>query len=190
MFPNAQEASMEISAETKATDVFETQTCGRCGGSGHYSFNMLDGTRCYGCGGTGRKYTARGKAAKAYWEWLQTMPVELLQVGDRIFVSGAGWRKVTAITDNREEQRVGRIFDADDPEVVVRRERGAAIKEYRDGKVAVYEGVNIQTNGVGLGGERGTVRVSDPGCRVAILKSVAAYQATLTKQGKVRKASA
>ena len=28
-------------------------TCPRCGGSGHYSYNQMDGTRCYGCGGTG-----------------------------------------------------------------------------------------------------------------------------------------
>ena len=25
--------------------------CGRCGGSGHYSYNQIDGTRCYGCNG-------------------------------------------------------------------------------------------------------------------------------------------
>lgn len=30
------------------------QTCGRCGGSGNYSFNQIDGTRCYGCGGSGQ----------------------------------------------------------------------------------------------------------------------------------------
>lgn len=28
-------------------------TCPRCSGSGHYSYNQLDGTRCYGCGGSG-----------------------------------------------------------------------------------------------------------------------------------------
>ncbi len=29
--------------------------CPRCGGSGHYSYNQMDGTRCYGCNGTGIK---------------------------------------------------------------------------------------------------------------------------------------
>lgn len=29
--------------------------CGRCGGSGNYSFNAMDGTRCYGCAGAGGK---------------------------------------------------------------------------------------------------------------------------------------
>lgn len=28
-------------------------TCPRCGGSGHYSYNPMDGTRCFKCGGTG-----------------------------------------------------------------------------------------------------------------------------------------
>ncbi|WP_428957872.1 hypothetical protein [Streptomyces sp. cg35] len=46
---------------------FETQDCGRCGGTGEYSFNQLDGTRCYGCGGSGQRYSARGRRAlKAY----------------------------------------------------------------------------------------------------------------------------
>lgn len=27
--------------------------CGRCGGSGRYSFNQIDGSRCYGCNGKG-----------------------------------------------------------------------------------------------------------------------------------------
>lgn len=29
------------------------KVCGRCGGSGRYSYNMKDLDRCYGCGGTG-----------------------------------------------------------------------------------------------------------------------------------------
>ena len=43
--------------------------CKRCGGSGHYMYNQLDGTKCYGCMGSGiqtdivRAYTAKEKAA-------------------------------------------------------------------------------------------------------------------------------
>ena len=43
--------------------------CKRCGGSGHYSYNSLDGTRCYGCGGRGynvsevRAYTEKERAS-------------------------------------------------------------------------------------------------------------------------------
>ena len=42
--------------------------CPRCGGSGHYSYNQMDGTRCYGCGGSGirvmevRWYTDKQRA--------------------------------------------------------------------------------------------------------------------------------
>lgn len=32
-------------------------TCSRCGGSGRYSFNLIHGTKCYGCGGTGKQKT-------------------------------------------------------------------------------------------------------------------------------------
>lgn len=32
------------------------ETCGRCGGSGKYSFNLTDGDKCYGCMGLGRTY--------------------------------------------------------------------------------------------------------------------------------------
>lgn len=30
--------------------------CGRCGGGGHYSFNLYAGTTCFGCGGTGKRH--------------------------------------------------------------------------------------------------------------------------------------
>lgn len=30
------------------------QSCGRCGGSGRYSFNPVDGDRCFGCNGSGK----------------------------------------------------------------------------------------------------------------------------------------
>lgn len=43
-------------------DIFPTQNCRRCGGSGHYSYNPKDGTVCYGCGG--RKVVTARKFAK------------------------------------------------------------------------------------------------------------------------------
>lgn len=41
------------------TDVAERQqyTCTRCNGTGRYSFNLMHGTKCYGCNGTGKQYT-------------------------------------------------------------------------------------------------------------------------------------
>lgn len=46
--------AIEEKEEKKAEPVITTKPCSRCGGSGHYSFNLKDGTRCYGCGGTGK----------------------------------------------------------------------------------------------------------------------------------------
>jgi len=43
----------EKNALIRAARLKLTPTCGRCGGSGHYSFNQIDGSRCYGCGGAG-----------------------------------------------------------------------------------------------------------------------------------------
>lgn len=61
---------------------FEIQTCTRCGGSGRYSYNQIDGSRCYGCGGTGKSYTKRGRVAKLRYEERLCVPAGELKVGD------------------------------------------------------------------------------------------------------------
>lgn len=35
----------------------QTYTCTRCNGTGRYSFNLMHGTKCYGCNGTGKQLT-------------------------------------------------------------------------------------------------------------------------------------
>lgn len=62
----------------------ESVVCGRCGGSGQYSFNMIHGSKCYGCNGLGRKLSKRGDAAQVYLENLRMIAVEDLKVGDMI----------------------------------------------------------------------------------------------------------
>lgn len=32
-----------------------TEVCGRCGGGGRYSWNAIDGDKCFGCGGSGKR---------------------------------------------------------------------------------------------------------------------------------------
>lgn len=39
------------------------QTCGRCGGSGKYSFNLIRGTVCFGCNGSGSQMVDPAKVA-------------------------------------------------------------------------------------------------------------------------------
>ena len=68
------------------TPIFEHLTCTRCGGSGKYSFNMMDGTRCYGCNGSGHMLTKRGQAAQAFLNDMRSRPVEELKVGDLVYI--------------------------------------------------------------------------------------------------------
>lgn len=60
----------------------ESTVCGRCGGTGKYSFNMMHGSTCYGCSGAGRVLTKRGAAASKFLNALRNVPVETLKVGD------------------------------------------------------------------------------------------------------------
>lgn len=42
----------------------ELATCGRCGGSGHFSYNQISGTTCFGCGGSGKRYPSTREALR------------------------------------------------------------------------------------------------------------------------------
>ena len=46
----------EKNALARLTGLKLTPVCDRCGGCGQYSFNQVDGTTCYGCGGTGHRF--------------------------------------------------------------------------------------------------------------------------------------
>lgn len=43
------------SLQTRIAAFDEGKTCSRCGGSGHYSFNLIKGTVCFKCNGTGKE---------------------------------------------------------------------------------------------------------------------------------------
>jgi hypothetical protein len=76
---------------------FESQTCGRCNGSGHYSFNMMDGTRCYGCGGSGVVYTKRGRAARSQFDLSILVPAGDAQVGWIARGSNGKWFPIRSV---------------------------------------------------------------------------------------------
>lgn len=46
----------EANALPRLTGLKLTPVCDRCCGTGQYSFNQIDGTTCYGCGGAGHRY--------------------------------------------------------------------------------------------------------------------------------------
>lgn len=65
-----------------AIAAFETETCSRCGGSGEYSYNQIDGTKCFGCGGNGLQYTPRGHQAHQFYVKLMQKPAGDFVVGE------------------------------------------------------------------------------------------------------------
>ena len=61
---------------------FEAEICGRCGGTGRYSFNLRYGSVCFGCGGTKLRFTKRGAAAHAKYVEMLKVPLGSLVIGD------------------------------------------------------------------------------------------------------------
>ena len=64
--------------------VFENIVCSRCGGTGHYSYNEVNGSKCFKCRGSKATLTPRGLAAQNYYRDLITIPVSNVKVGDKI----------------------------------------------------------------------------------------------------------
>ena len=87
---------------------YEMGPCGRCGGSGHYSYCTMYGTVCFGCSGSGKRLTRRGRAAwKKADAWKKAnldLTVAGLRLGDVVeetVVAGSAvgtyWARVTKI---------------------------------------------------------------------------------------------
>jgi hypothetical protein len=74
---------------------FETVTCSRCGGSGKFSFNLMHGDMCYGCSGSGVKYTKRGLAAKQFFTESLSKPCEQVVAGDKVRIDTKKFHIVT-----------------------------------------------------------------------------------------------
>lgn len=150
---------------------FEHDLCGRCGGSGRYSYNQIDGDRCYGCGGSGWKLTKRGSAAQSFYRDNLMVPAATLKVGDLIrcctvagsFIS----EKTLPIIEIRASLRDGVMVPYDDPGIVI-----------------VCSGFTYHCAPDTL--IRKGLTVADR--REAIAKALA-FQATLTKEGKPRKST-
>ena len=68
---------------------FPIQTCTRCHGSGHYSYNQIHGTMCYGCGGTGVQIV---KKAKPAWVAFNANAKKLKQTMTKDLVVGIAYR--------------------------------------------------------------------------------------------------
>lgn len=105
---------MTPTTETRATDAagnpllitYETETCGRCGGSGQQY-----GTTCFKCMGRGKVYSKRGHAALNYGRELRTVKASEVQPGWLLFVQAGpfggrdGWFTVTKAEMTTQEWR-------------------------------------------------------------------------------------
>src|SRR5262245_60141187 len=148
---------------------FETEPCGRCGGGGMYGPLSVKAGRCFGCGGSGTRFSKRGAAAVEFYRAsLPTKRAEDLQVGDRFRASIQDrWATVTAVrpSPSRGTTEVSYV-DVEHTPII-----GAFGKLTRQGLVTT------------------TVVTLNPGREEVIRLRQAAldYQATLTKTGKPAK---
>jgi hypothetical protein len=156
---------------------FESKTCGRCGGGGHYSYCQRFGTVCFGCSGSGKQYTKRGLAAIAYARKLRTVKVSDLRAGMLMFVQDtvfgqfkAGWYEIESITPSESCQ-------------VSKQPDGSEVRHYyTDIKTRVL------TTGTFADAEVQAIESKD---RLAEIRKLALeYQDTLTERGTVRKRKA
>jgi len=88
-----------LEPQTDLAAGIETKTCGRCGGSGHYSFNQIDGTMCYGCRGTGTVRTKRGDAARNFFTASTLSRAEDVRVGWLALGDSGKWHPVREVED-------------------------------------------------------------------------------------------
>ena len=70
--------------KTEPKTRLEWEVCGRCGGGGSYSYNQMDGSRCYGCNGAGYNFTKRGAIARKYFDDLLSIRIADVKVGDLV----------------------------------------------------------------------------------------------------------
>jgi hypothetical protein len=143
--------------------IFESATCGRCGGSGNYSYNQVNGTTCFGCGGAGVKLTKRGSAAKAFYVESQQVPVADLKPG--MFVWDDTWGKKPKFM----------------PVLSIKLSDCQAVS---NGVTRNYVYIETSRCNHGVFAESKVRAVRDEAQRQEQLAAALAYQATLTKMGK------
>ena len=156
----------------------ETEVCGRCGGSGHYSYCQMYGTRCFGCHGSGKKYTKRGFAALQYLKGLLSKRYDQVAVGDTIKAGGCTnsgvpydmWAKVVEIRHYDNSRNSGSINGVP---MVMRSD----LLEIQTNKVTVC----------GVAPESIVECLHKTDFVLETAKQAKAYEATLTKTGKPRK---
>ena len=85
--------------------IYETVRCGRCCGSGRYSYCAQHGDTCFGCSGKGKVLSRRGKAAREnvaeLREQLCGVPAGEVTAG-MVVLLNKRWRQVSETTHETE----------------------------------------------------------------------------------------
>jgi hypothetical protein len=161
---------------------FEIQVCSRCHGSGRYSYCSDYGDRCFRCAGSGKTLTKRGATAKAYLEAICSKPATALNVGDRVLATGItlGGKPFTYVaTVVKVVPEGGGSWSS------ATTENGVTTSRSGIHTLVEVEHPKYGTKGIGCSPEQ-LFRVFGADNEEKI-KQALEYQATLTKQGTVRK---
>lgn len=156
---------------------FETEVCSRCHGTGRYSYCQDYGDKCFKCAGVGEVLSKRGAAASRFFTDLCMVPISTLKVGDRIRMEG--------LTANmRRYSYISTVVEIKRSESLVHWGSGSESGSY-------YPLTIIHKNEkFGEGGysaqDNSLVRVYRSDDKVKLEKALE-YQATLTKNGTVKK---
>lgn len=99
-------------------DIFETQSCSRCGGSGHYSYCTMYGTKCFKCGGTKRFFTKHGQRDLARYQAavdaVTLKPVADLKPGDSCKLDNEDMRRYHRVASiELGESSCSRLIDGE-----------------------------------------------------------------------------
>lgn len=158
----------------------ETAVCGRCGGSGRYSWCQMYKDRCFKCGGKGKVYTARGLVTHNHLVALRSKRADQLAAGDVIRAevefnpnSGCGKLKFVTLLSVRFERREEQGYTLSVSGEKVYREPCIVLE---CAELRWHVGADTMIR-VALTAEQKT----------ATLKAALDFQNTLTKKGKARK---
>lgn len=168
--------------DTKTTKL-ETVTCGRCGGTGEYSYNQMHGSTCYGCSGGKVVFTKKGKAAHDFLKGLRSKRAGDLKVGDSpqqedFFRGARGFYKIEKID----------VVDTIEKATSTWTDKVTGEKMFNKGYIrATMTNAKLGTITRDLDPES-LVRVAQTGeQKVETFKQALEYQAKLTKKGELMK---
>lgn len=158
--------------------LFESETCGRCGGSGSYSYCQMHGSTCFKCNGKGEQLTKRGKAAQAWFSKQRETTADQIKVGDLMRFNdlhSTFTARVTSVEPTRLKGVSRKIINGKF-EMVPYDNPGISIMCEKSGLTCAPDCVV----------QRGYTKAE----RRKVIQAALEYQKTLTKAGTVRKRQA